>query len=59
MEWLKGKKTYVVAVVVVLLVVLERVVGIDVPGVEITDDWGSWIIGAGGLAALRAGIAKK
>lgn len=59
MEWLKGKKTYIIAAVVVLLVLLERVVGIDIPGVEITDDWGSWIIAAGGLTTLRAGIAKK
>ena len=58
-EWLKGKKAYIIAIVIVLLVIIEKVLGIDVPGVEIGDNWGTLILNAGGLAAIRAGIAKK
>ena len=59
MEWLKGKKSYLIAGAIILLVILEKVLGIDVPGVELGDNWGEWILGAGGLSALRAGVGRK
>lgn len=56
-EWLKGKKTYVVAAAVLLIAVLEGIVGIDIPGAEVTNPL-PYILAALGLGALRAGVSK-
>jgi len=56
-DWLKGKKTYIVAGMVVVIAVLEAVVGIDIPGAEVVNPL-PYILAALGLSALRAGVEK-
>lgn len=56
---LEGKKTYIVAGITVVLVLLEKFAGIDVPGFTVGDDWLSVIIAALGLGTLRAGVTKS
>ena len=57
MEWLKGKKTYIIAGLLILISVITGVA-------DGTWDWASmWpniqvILGGLGLGALRAGVAK-
>lgn len=58
LEVLNGKKTYIIAAVLVLCVLVEKVLGIDVPGVEIGDDWLLVVLNGLGLGTLRAGLAK-
>jgi len=56
MEFIKGKRTYIVAIVMLILGALQ---GLDI---FIMPEWGWGILGAVGLGALRAGvntIAKK
>ncbi len=57
-EFLKGKKVYLLAIIVVLIVVCEKLLGIDVPGVEVGDNWMDFILAALGLTTVRAAIAK-
>ncbi|MFM8700007.1 MAG: hypothetical protein ACKOC1_01215 [Hyphomicrobiales bacterium] len=40
----------------VLVVVVEKGLGIDVPGVDVGSDWLTQILAALGLGTLRAGI---
>jgi hypothetical protein len=54
---LSGWKTYAVAAVIIAAVVIEKGVGIDVPGIVITDDWAVYVLNALGLGFLRAGIS--
>ncbi len=61
MTWLKGKKTYVIAVLMILVGVVNGLTGdAGVAGF----DWGGiWsnaqiILGGFGLGALRAGVSK-
>ncbi len=54
---LSGMKTYIVAGMVVLIAVLEMI-GIDIPGAEMQDNWFEYILSALGLSALRAGVGK-
>ena len=56
MTILEGKKTYIVAVVLILLVALEKVAGIDVPGYEVGPGWLDEILAALGLASLRNAV---
>lgn len=58
LEFLKGKKVYLLAAAVVLIVVCEKLLGIDVPGVEVGDNWMDFILAALGLSTVRAAIAK-
>lgn len=55
---LAGKKTYIVAAAIILLVLIEKVAGIDVPGYEAGPDWFGEVLAALGLTTLRAAIAK-
>lgn len=55
---LAGKKTYIVAASIILLVLVEKVAGIDVPGYEAGPDWFGEVLAALGLTTLRAAIAK-
>jgi hypothetical protein len=57
-EYLKGKKTYVIVAVLVLLVIIEKFLGIDIPGFDVSGNWLEVILGAAGLGTIRAGIAK-
>lgn len=53
---LKGYKTYVVAAVLAICVVVERGLGLDVPGVTVGNDWLVLLLNAAGLSTLRAGM---
>ena len=55
---LSGKKTYIIAGVLTLVVVVEKGLGIDVPGVDLGNDWLTTVLAALGLGTLRAGISK-
>ena len=55
---LSGYKTYIVVAVLLISVFVEKVLGIDVPGLEVSGDWTLVIMNALGLGALRAGIGK-
>jgi len=56
---LDGKKTYIVSGLTIILVLLEKFGGVDVPGFTVGDDWFSVIIAALGLGTLRAGVTKS
>ena len=55
---LEGKKTYIIAAMIVLSVIVERGLGIDVPGIEVTDNWLLVVMNALGLSSLRKGVAS-
>ena len=55
---LSGYKTYIVVAVLLIAVFVEKVLSIDVPGLEISGDWMLVVMNALGLGALRAGIGK-
>lgn len=56
---LAGYKTYILVVLFLVMVAVEKVMGWDVPGFEVGDDWMTWVWGALGLGTLRMGIAGK
>jgi hypothetical protein len=53
---LKGRKTYIVVAMMLLCVVVETVLGVDVPGVTIGANWLQDILAAAGLGTLRAAV---
>jgi len=55
---LAGYKTYIVAALLALVGIVEGVLGLDIPGVQVDDNWFTILLGALGLGALRAGVAK-
>jgi hypothetical protein len=58
-RFLQGKKTYLIVAVLAVLYVLEAFVGIDIPGVDVTQADVLEHLGiALGLGTIRAGIAK-
>lgn len=57
MNLLNGWKTYAVVAVLLLTVAIEKLLGVDVPGIVITDDWGLVVLNALGLGALRSSFA--
>ena len=52
-----GYRTYILAAVLVRVVLVEKGLGIDVPGVAVGPDWLTHLLAALGLGTLRAGIA--
>lgn len=58
MQFLEGKKSYIIAAMVLLMVAVEKGLGIDVPGVVVDDNWMLVVANALGLGSLRAGISK-
>jgi hypothetical protein len=56
---LAGKKTYIVAVMIIALVVVEKMLGIDVPGYDAGPDWFNEVLAALGLSTLRAAVGKS
>ena len=56
LEMLRGKKTYVIAATAIIIVVAEKVIGVDIPGVEVGDNALAFVLGALGLGALRSGV---
>lgn len=57
-EALQGRKTTIIAVAIVALAILEGPLGIDVPGVEISEDWLAVALNGLGLGFLRTGLAR-
>jgi len=53
-----GYRTYIIAAVLVLVVLVEKGLGIDVPGIDVGSDWLTHLLAALGLGTLRAGIAE-
>lgn len=56
---LNGYKTYIVAGTLLLVVAVEKFLGVDVPGVDLGDDWLLVVMNALGLGTLRAGIGNR
>lgn len=54
-----GYKTYLVMAALLAVVVLEKGLGFDVPGVALGDDWMLVVMNAIGLGTLRHGIQKS
>lgn len=54
-----GYKTYLVMAALLAVVVLEKGLGLDVPGVALGEDWMLVVMNAIGLGALRHGIQKS
>jgi hypothetical protein len=55
---LNGYKTYLVMAALLLAIVVEKGVGLDVPGLALGDDWMLVVMNAIGLGTLRHGIGK-
>lgn len=53
---LTGYKTYIVAAALLAVVIVEKALGFDVPGVDLGEDWLLVVMNALGLGTLRAGI---
>ena len=58
-DFLKGKKTYLIAAALGLVVLVEKGLGIDVPGVVVDDNWLVVLANGAGLGTLRAGISNS
>lgn len=54
LDALQGYRTYVIAATLIVLVLIEKGAGIDLPGVDFGDDWLAFILAALGLGAARA-----
>lgn len=54
-----GYKTYLVMAALLAVVLLEKGLGLDVPGVALGDDWMLTVMNALGLGTLRHGIQKS
>jgi len=57
MSFLSGYKTYIIVAIFVLCVVLDRFLGIDIPGFEAGDNWLEMTMAMLGLGTLRAGVS--
>lgn len=58
MDVLSGYKTYIVGAMVVLIGVIEGLLGMDIPGANVGNDWMMYILSGVGLNTLRLGIKK-
>ena len=56
---LSGYKTYILVVVLLISVFVEKALGIDVPGLTIDNDWMLVVMNALGLGTLRAAVGKQ
>jgi hypothetical protein len=56
---INGYKTYLVMAALLAVVVLEKGLGLDVPGVALGEDWMLVVMNAIGLGTLRHGIQKS
>lgn len=53
-----GYRTYIIAATLLALVIIEKGLGIDVPGFDLGNDWLSHIFAALGLGTLRAAVGR-
>lgn len=53
-----GYKTYIVAGVVIALGLMEGPLGIDIPGVDIGDDWFNYVLTGAFGGSLRSALGK-
>lgn len=58
MKKVDGMKTYIVAATVALIGISEGVLGVDIPGAEMQENWIEMVLGAAGLGTVRHAIAK-
>lgn len=58
MKQVDGMKTYIVAAAVALIGISEGVLGVDIPGAEMQENWIEMVLGAAGLGTVRHAIAK-
>ena len=58
LDFTDGYKTYFVALMIVLIGVGEGLLGVDIPGVEVGDDWMQYIIAGLGLGSVRSALQK-
>jgi|GEM_PF-763824 len=58
MNFLSGYKMYITAAITVLVGLSEGLVGLDVPGVELQEDWLTAVLGGTGFAALAHKFEK-
>jgi hypothetical protein len=59
LKMIDGYKTYLVMAALLAVVVLEKGLGLDVPGVVLGEDWMLVVMNAVGLGTLRHGIQKS
>jgi hypothetical protein len=57
--FLAGMKTYLVALIVAAIAIVEGVFGFDIPGASVQSDWFMTLMAAFGLAALRNAVPVK
>lgn len=55
---INGNKTYIVMFMVAAIAIVEGVIGIDIPGAEMQDNWIEYVLGAAGVGSIRHAIAK-
>ena len=55
---LNGYKTYLAAFLLAVVGIVEGVLGIDIPGVDVTENWFTVLITALGLGGVRHAISK-
>jgi len=54
----QGYRTYIVVAVFLLCVAVEKLLGIDIPGFDLGQNWLETVLGALGLGTLRAALGK-
>lgn len=59
MSFLTGYKTYICAFLLAGVALMEGVMHIDVPGVDLAGNWFEVLLGSLGLGALRNAIANS
>ena len=58
MEGLDGKKTFVLAGLVIAIGLAEGVMGWDVPGVDVGSDWVNYVLAGLGMGTFRDALKK-
>ncbi|RMF06602.1 MAG: hypothetical protein D6773_04245 [Alphaproteobacteria bacterium] len=57
-QFLSGYRTYIVSTLVVLIGIAEGLLGLDIPGVTVGDNWLNYILVGTGFSSLRAAVNK-
>lgn len=55
---LEGYRTYLIAMVFIAACVVEKILGVDLPGFEVGDDWVNQCAIMLGLTTVRASVGK-